>query len=60
MICGGIFDYDNKKTKLFELNRLLEDPAIWNDAKRAEEVGREKKSLEDVVLTLESMDHQIN
>ncbi|WP_146159113.1 peptide chain release factor 2 [Nitrosomonas aestuarii] len=53
-------DYDSKKLKLFELNRLLEDPGIWNDAKQAEEVGREKKSLEDVVLTLESMDHQIN
>lgn len=60
MTCGGIFDYENKKTKLVELTRLLEDPLIWNDAKQAEQVGREKKSLEDVVLTLDSIDHQLN
>ena len=60
MTCGGIFDYDSKKTKLVELNRLLEDPAIWNDTKQAEQVGREKKSLEDVVLTLDSIDYQLS
>ncbi|OQW42622.1 MAG: peptide chain release factor 2 [Proteobacteria bacterium SG_bin4] len=38
---------------------LLEDPAIWNDSKRTEEIGREKKSLEDTVLTLESVDRQL-
>ncbi|MDR4515971.1 MAG: peptide chain release factor 2 [Nitrosomonas sp.] len=53
-------DYEDKKTKLDELNRLLEDPAIWNDAKQAEQVGRDKKALEDVVLTLESIDHQLS
>ena len=60
MTCGGIFDYDSKKLKLVELNRLLEDPTIWNDAKQAEQVSREKKALEDVVLTLESLDHQLS
>jgi len=35
---------------------LAEDPAIWNDQKRAQELGREKKSLENVVLTLQSLD----
>ncbi|SEM67378.1 bacterial peptide chain release factor 2 (bRF-2) [Nitrosomonas marina] len=58
--CGGIFDYDSKKTKLVELNRLLEDPAIWNDAKQAEQVSRDKKSLEAVVLTLETLDQQLS
>ncbi|WP_256207466.1 peptide chain release factor 2 [Nitrosomonas marina] len=53
-------DYDSKKTKLVELNRLLEDPAIWNDAKQAEQVSRDKKSLEDVVLTLETLDQQLS
>ncbi|SER22881.1 peptide chain release factor 2 [Nitrosomonas sp. Nm51] len=60
VIYGGIFDYDSKKLKLVELNRLLEDPAIWNDAKQAEQVSRDKKVLEDVVLTLESLDHQLS
>ncbi|WP_145841884.1 peptide chain release factor 2 [Denitratisoma sp. DHT3] len=48
-------DFDVKAEKLAELNRELEDPAIWNDADRAQALGREKKSLENVVLALESV-----
>ena len=50
--CGGIFDYDGKAEKLAELNQILEDPKIWDDAERAQALGREKKSLEAVVGTL--------
>src|SRR5512146_440785 len=49
---GGIFDFDSKQERLAEVNQLAEDPAIWNDAKRAQDLGRERKSLEDVVLGL--------
>ncbi len=52
---GGIFDYDHKRERLTLLNLELEDPKIWDDPKRAQELGREKKSLEDVVLVLESV-----
>jgi peptide chain release factor 2 len=50
---GGIFDFDKKSEKLEQVNQELEDPAIWNDQKRALEMGKEKKALEGVVLTLE-------
>ena len=50
---GGIFDFDRKAEKLEQVNQELEDPAIWNDQKRAQDMGREKKALEGVVLTLE-------
>ncbi len=59
MNCGGFFDFDAKQLKLVELNRQLEDSEIWKDVKRAQEIGREKKMLEDVVLTLESMSQQL-
>ncbi|NBY16714.1 MAG: peptide chain release factor 2, partial [Betaproteobacteria bacterium] len=36
--------------------RSLEDPGVWNDPKRAQELGRERKSLEDVVLSLQKLD----
>ena len=49
---GGIFDYDGKQERLAEVAVLAEDPTIWNDAKRAQDLGRERKSLEDVVLGL--------
>jgi len=50
--CGGIFDYDGKAEKLAELIQVLEDPKLWDDAERAQTLGREKKSLEAVVGTL--------
>jgi len=31
----------------------MEDPSIWNDPKKAQEMGKEKKALEGVVLVLE-------
>jgi len=49
---GGIFDYDRKSLRLNEVNAALENPAVWNEPKRAQELGREKKSLETVVETI--------
>jgi peptide chain release factor 2 len=54
--CGGIFDFDSKRSRLIEVVQLAEDPAIWNDAKRAQDLGRERKQLESVVATLEKLD----
>ncbi len=50
---GGFFDYAVKKDRLEEVVRLSEAPDFWNDAARAQELGRERKSLEDVVLVLD-------
>jgi peptide chain release factor 2 len=54
--CGGIFDYKSKKARLEALNRELEDPTLWDSPQRAQEVGREKKTLEAVVETIERVD----
>ena len=56
---GGIFDYDAKSERLHVVNAELEDPAVWNDPKHAQDLGREKKSLEDVVMTLSSLKESI-
>ena len=53
--CGGIFDFEGKRNRLTEVVQLAEDPAIWNDAKRAQDLGRERKQLESVVATLEKL-----
>ncbi len=47
---GGIFDYDGKVERLEEVNRELESPDVWNDPERAQALGRERSSLEKVVL----------
>jgi len=54
--CGGIFDFDVKAARLEEVTRELEDPKIWDNPQRAQELGREKKQLDDVVGTLSSLD----
>ena len=51
--CGGIFDYDAKHERLEELVRLSEAPDFWDDPKRAQDMGREQKSLETVVGALD-------
>ena len=59
MIFGGIFDYDAKSERLRTVNASLEDPTVWNDPKKAQELGKEKKSLDDIVLVLNRLTQEI-
>ncbi len=59
MIYGGIFDYAGKKDRLEEVIGLSEDPQLWNDPKKAQEVGKERKILEGIVLTLDHLHNGI-
>ncbi|MFK3648729.1 peptide chain release factor 2 [Lysobacter enzymogenes] len=45
----GYLDYDAKVERLEEVNRELESPDVWNDAERAQNLGRERAALEKVV-----------
>ena len=53
--CGGIFDFETKRKRLDEVVRLAEDPAVWSDSKRAQELGKERKALEYTVHSLTSL-----
>jgi peptide chain release factor 2 len=50
---GGIFDFDAKVQRLDELIKLSEDPALWQDNKRAQEIGKERKTLEAMIGTVQ-------
>ena len=52
---GGIFDYAGKAERLRTVNAALEDPAVWNDPRKAQELGKEKKQLDGVVVTLDEL-----
>ncbi len=52
---GGIFDYDAKAERLLVVNAELENPDIWSNPQHAQDLGREKKSLETVVQTLSNL-----
>ena len=56
---GGIFDFDAKFERLRTVNASLEDPAVWNDPKKAQELGKEQKSLNAVVLTLDKLTQEL-
>ncbi len=51
-IYGGIFDFDAKFERLRTVAASLEDPTVWNDPKRAQALGKEKKALDGVVVVL--------
>jgi len=44
---------------LKEVESALEDPTVWDNPKRAQELGKEKKSLEDVVLVLDRLTSEL-
>ena len=54
--CGGIFDFEVKSARLAEVSRELEDPKIWDNPQRAQELGKEKKQLDGIIGTLGSLD----
>ncbi|MEQ1440002.1 peptide chain release factor 2 [Fontimonas sp. SYSU GA230001] len=49
----GYLDYDNKRDRLVEVNAELERNDVWNDPERAQNLGRERARLEDVVQPIE-------
>lgn len=53
---GGIFDYAERKDRLTEVLRELEDPQIWSDPERAQALGKERAALESVVITVDELD----
>ncbi len=53
---GGIFDYAEKKDRLEEVSRELEQPEIWNEPEKAQALGKERSALELVVETIDNMD----
>jgi len=57
---GGIFDYDAKAERLHVVNAELESPDVWNDPQHAQDLGREKKSLEKVVHALSEIQQGLN
>ena len=57
---GGIFDYDAKTERLRTVIASLEDPTVWNDPKKAQELGKEKKALEGVVVTIAELESELS
>jgi peptide chain release factor 2 len=56
MKSGGIFDIENKKDRLLEVQRELEDPAVWAAPEKAQLLGRERVQLDEIVSNILSIE----
>ncbi|NVJ93571.1 MAG: peptide chain release factor 2 [Methylocystaceae bacterium] len=53
-------DYDNAVRRLEELNALSEDPDLWNDPKKAQDLMRERTRLENGIKALEESEQELS
>lgn len=54
---GGIFDFDIRQERLTEVERELQVPTVWNNPARAQELGRERVQLKQIVDTLSNLEN---
>ncbi|MCC2645918.1 MAG: peptide chain release factor 2 [Burkholderiales bacterium] len=59
MSFGGTFDYTGKRAKLDAVNTELEDPDIWSNQPKMQDLNRQKKQLELIVNQIETLDQDI-
>ena len=57
---GGRFDFDEKKRRLVEVRRELENPDIWNKPEKAQELGKERAQLEKNVEGLDVITQRLS
>jgi peptide chain release factor 2 len=53
-------DWDRALRRLDELNARVEDPALWNDSKAAQEVMRERRRLDEAIGATRAIEQELN
>ena len=53
-------DWDRALRRLDELNARVEDPTLWNDAKAAQEVMRERRRLEEAINATRAIQSELS
>jgi peptide chain release factor 2 len=53
-------DWDRALRRLDELNARVEDPTLWNDARQAQEVMRERRRLDEAIGATRSIEQELN
>ncbi|MFA5969516.1 MAG: peptide chain release factor 2 [Sphingomonas sp.] len=53
-------DWDRALRRLDELNARVEDQALWNDPKAAQEVMRERRRLEEAITATRAIESELN
>ncbi|WP_143530983.1 peptide chain release factor 2 [Rodentibacter ratti] len=55
-VLRGYLDFDTKVERLEEVNAELEQTEVWNDPDKAQSLGKERVSLEQVVNTIKNLE----
>jgi len=53
-------DWDRALRRLDELNNRVEDPTLWNDAKAAQEVMRERRRLDEAIGATRAIEKELD
>jgi peptide chain release factor 2 len=53
-------DWDRALRRLDELNARVEDQALWNDPKAAQEVMRERRRLDEAIAATRAIEQELN
>ncbi|MFB0933444.1 MAG: peptide chain release factor 2 [Pseudomonadales bacterium] len=55
-VLRGYLDYDERKDRLAEVELELGDSNVWDDPEKAQSLGKERSSLEAIVLTIDTLE----
>ncbi|MCA6061904.1 MULTISPECIES: peptide chain release factor 2 [unclassified Thalassolituus] len=55
-VLRGYLDYANKLERLEEVEQELSQGDVWDNPERAQELGKERSALENVVKTIDTLD----
>ena len=53
-------DWDRAQRRLEELNARVEDPALWNHPKQAQDVMRERRRLDEAINATKSLERELS
>jgi peptide chain release factor 2 len=57
---GGIFDWDSAQARLADFNKRAEDPNLWNDAKAAQKIMRQRQLLERSIDAYRQLERELD
>ncbi|MDG1206861.1 MAG: peptide chain release factor 2 [Pseudomonadales bacterium] len=55
-VLRGYLDYDERKDRLAEVELELGDSKVWDNPEKAQSLGKERSSLEAIVLTIDTLE----
>ncbi|WP_439102957.1 peptide chain release factor 2 [Congregibacter sp.] len=55
-VLRGYLDVDQRRERLSEVELELAEPSVWDNPERAQDLGRERSSLEAIVSSIDALD----